>query len=133
MGTRETGSSVPRSDDRKDSAAGLNFCDQQKSGLVERNLPSRASTASIEMQNFANALPQRRDGTAARILVDTCVWLDLAKDFREQPVGSPLERLIANREVKLILPQQVLHEFDRNRARIIDAARRGIPSRRSDG
>nr|WP_175030688.1 PIN domain-containing protein [Burkholderia lata] len=85
------------------------------------------------MQNFANALPQRRDGTAARILVDTCVWLDLAKDFREQPVGSPLERLIANREVKLILPQQVLHEFDRNRARIIDAARRGIPSRRSDG
>jgi hypothetical protein len=29
------------------------------------------------------------------LLVDTCVWLDLAKDYREQPVISALQDLIA--------------------------------------
>lgn len=31
---------------------------------------------------------------AIRLLVDTCVWLDLAKDYRDQPVISALEDLI---------------------------------------
>ena len=65
---------------------------------------------------------------ATRLLVDTCVWLDLAKDYREQPVVSALEDLVENGEVKLIVPQQALDEFDRNKARIIDEARRGLQS-----
>lgn len=65
---------------------------------------------------------------AIRLLVDTCVWLDLAKDCREQPVISALEDLVENGHIELIVPQQVLDEFDRNKTRIIDDARRGLQS-----
>ncbi len=65
---------------------------------------------------------------AIRLLVDTCVWLDLAKDYREQPIIGALEDLIRNGEIELIVPQQVLDEFDRNKERIIDEARRGLQS-----
>lgn len=63
---------------------------------------------------------------AMRLLVDTCVWLDLAKDYREQPVIAALEDLVSNGEVELIVPQQVLDEFDRNKTRITEEARRGL-------
>lgn len=62
------------------------------------------------------------------LVVDTCVWLDLAKDYREQPVIAALEDLIESGELELIVPQQVLDEFDRNKARITDEARRGLQS-----
>lgn len=65
-------------------------------------------------------------GMAMRLVVDTCVWLDLATDYREQPVIAALEDLIESGEVKLIVPQQVLDEFDRNKARITKEARRGL-------
>ncbi|MCA3812878.1 MAG: DUF4935 domain-containing protein, partial [Burkholderia sp.] len=65
---------------------------------------------------------------AIRLLVDTCVWLDLAKDYREQTVISALEDLVENGDIELIVPQQVLDEFDRNKARIIGEARRGLQS-----
>jgi PIN domain len=65
---------------------------------------------------------------AIRLLVDTCVWLDLAKDYREQPVISALEDLVESGHIELTVPQQVLDEFDRNKARIIDEARRGLQS-----
>ncbi|WP_246279229.1 PIN domain-containing protein [Paraburkholderia ultramafica] len=61
-------------------------------------------------------------------MVDTCVWLDLAKDYREQPVITALEELIGSGDVELIVPQQVLDEFDRNKARIAEEARRGLQS-----
>ncbi|WP_454825854.1 PIN domain-containing protein [Paraburkholderia xenovorans] len=63
-----------------------------------------------------------------QLVVDTCVWLDLAKDYREQPVIAALEDLIESGEVELIVPQQVLDEFDRNKTRIIEEARRGLQS-----
>ncbi|ALE55203.1 hypothetical protein AC233_11350 [Burkholderia sp. HB1] len=63
-----------------------------------------------------------------QLVVDTCVWLDLAKDYREQPVIAALEGLIESGEVELIVPQQVLDEFDRNKTRIIEEARRGLQS-----
>jgi hypothetical protein len=65
---------------------------------------------------------------AIRLLVDTCVWLDLAKDYREQPVINALEDLVDNGDIHLIVPQQVVDEFDRNKARIVDEARRGLQS-----
>lgn len=65
---------------------------------------------------------------AIRLLVDTCVWLDLAKDYRDRPVISALEDLVESGEIELIVPQQVLDEFDRNKTRIIDDARRGLQS-----
>lgn len=40
-----------------------------------------------------------------KILVDTCVWLDLAKDYRNQPVISALEDFVENNVVELVVPQ----------------------------
>src|SRR3954452_3427765 len=61
-----------------------------------------------------------------RLLVDTCVWLDLAKDYREQPVISALKDLIEAREIDLIVPQVVVDEFKRSKARVVADAQRSL-------
>jgi hypothetical protein len=53
-----------------------------------------------------------------KILIDTCVWLDLAKDQRQVPVIGVVEEMIKLGLVKLIVPRIVLDEFGRNRERI---------------
>lgn len=63
-----------------------------------------------------------------RVLVDTSVWLDLAKDRRDEPIISALEALIRARRVSLIVPQIVVDEFERNRARVVSEARRSLQS-----
>lgn len=52
------------------------------------------------------------------ILIDTCVWLDLAKDYQQQPIVTALEELIRLGDIELILPRTVLDEFARNKARV---------------
>jgi PIN domain len=59
-----------------------------------------------------------------KILIDTCVWLDLAKDYQQQPILAALEELIRLEEVELILPRTILKEFARNRAPIIEESQR---------
>jgi hypothetical protein len=44
------------------------------------------------------------------ILVDTCIWLDLAKDYQQQAILTALEELIRQKEVALILPRTVVDE-----------------------
>jgi hypothetical protein len=63
-----------------------------------------------------------------KLLVDTCVWLDLATDYREQPVIGALEDLIETGEIELIVPKIVLDEFDRNKPRVVETARRSLQS-----
>jgi hypothetical protein len=53
-----------------------------------------------------------------RILVDTCVWLDLAKDQRQAPVLGVIEEMVSKGMVTLIVPRVVLDEFRKNRERI---------------
>lgn len=53
-----------------------------------------------------------------RILVDTCVWLDVAKDAKQVPVLAVVEELVRREELILIVPRIVLDEFVRNRGRI---------------
>jgi hypothetical protein len=53
------------------------------------------------------------------ILVDTCVWLDTAKDPDQQPLLGVLEELVKLNEVRLIVPRIVIDEFGRNKQRII--------------
>ena len=36
-----------------------------------------------------------------RLLIDTCVWLDMAKDYRHQPTLAALEQLIEANEASL--------------------------------
>ncbi len=63
-----------------------------------------------------------------KILIDTCVWLDLAKDYRQQPVIGALEDLAEAREIELIVPQIVIDEFERNKARVIEDTQRSLQS-----
>lgn len=53
-----------------------------------------------------------------KMLIDTCVWLDLAKDPRQAPLLSVVEEMVKIGIVTLIVPRLVLDEFRRNRERI---------------
>jgi hypothetical protein len=54
-----------------------------------------------------------------RMLVDTCVWLDLAKDQRQgSAVLGVVEEMVRTGLVTLIVPRLVLDEFRKNRERI---------------
>lgn len=55
-----------------------------------------------------------------KLLIDTSVWLNLAKDHRQTFIVSTLKELIHFGQVELILPRTVYEEFNRNRARIAD-------------
>ncbi len=54
------------------------------------------------------------------ILIDACVWLDLAKDYQGQSVLGVLEELVRQKQVSIILPRTVLDEFSRNKARVAE-------------
>lgn len=53
-----------------------------------------------------------------KMLIDTCVWLDLAKDPRQTPVLGVIEEMEKLGMITLIVPSVVLNEFQRNRERI---------------
>jgi len=61
-----------------------------------------------------------------KILIDTCVWLDLAKNYQQQPILSALEDLIHQGEIELILPRIIIDEFARNKLRIIEESSRSL-------
>jgi hypothetical protein len=61
-----------------------------------------------------------------RILIDTCVWLDLAKDYKQKALLDALEQLVQLNQISLILPQTILDEFGRNRTRVIEESRQSL-------
>jgi hypothetical protein len=62
------------------------------------------------------------------ILIDTCVWLDVAKDYQQQAILAALEELIRQGDVALLLPRTVVDEFARNKARVIEDSSRSLSS-----
>ncbi|WP_206513013.1 hypothetical protein [Larkinella soli] len=50
-----------------------------------------------------------------KLLVDTCVWLDLAKDPDYEKILDIVEELISINELSLIVPQTVIDEFSRTK------------------
>lgn len=52
------------------------------------------------------------------LFIDTSVWLDLAKDYRQRPVIGTLEQLIKDRDVAILLPAIVAEEFAANKERV---------------
>ena len=54
-----------------------------------------------------------------KMLVDTCVWLDMAKTPSQSKNLEILSTLRAEEEVGVIVPRIVLDEFLRNRDRVI--------------
>jgi hypothetical protein len=63
-----------------------------------------------------------------KLLIDTCVWLDIAKDQQQQATLGVLEELMRQGEVSLIVPSIVWDEFTRNKARIIQESQRSLSS-----
>jgi hypothetical protein len=63
------------------------------------------------------------------LLVDTCVWLDLAKDWRQQTVIHAMRGEVARREgLELVVPDVVRDEFARNKERVAAEAQRSLQS-----
>ena len=60
------------------------------------------------------------------LLIDTCVWLDLAKNYRQQSLLEVLEELIERGDVKLLLPQTICEEFVRSKARVVEEGGRSL-------
>jgi hypothetical protein len=63
-----------------------------------------------------------------KMLVDTCVWLDLVKDPNQQSLLGVIEELMNMGELSLIVPQIVVDEFQKNKARITDESSRSLSS-----
>ena len=63
-----------------------------------------------------------------QLLIDTCVWLDIAKDRKQQTLLTALERLLEHKKVELVIPRIVVDEFDRNKARIVQDATTSMSS-----
>jgi hypothetical protein len=63
-----------------------------------------------------------------KLLIDTCVWLDLAKDHRQQVTLRYIEQLMEAGEIALVVPIQVVNEFTRNRDRIIKENQQSLSS-----
>lgn len=58
-----------------------------------------------------------------KLLIDTSVWLDLAKDYRNLPLLSLLDDLVERGDIDLLVPEVVRDEFARNRARVLASAK----------
>ena len=75
------------------------------------------------MFGFQVTQPTQNPGRA-----NTCVWLDLAKDYRQLSLLDALEDLVGAGVAELILPRIVVDEFERNKARVLEDANRGVSS-----
>ena len=62
------------------------------------------------------------------LLIDTSVWLDIAKDYRHRPTLTALEQLIGAGEVIVHMPQQAIDEFARNKERIVKESGKSLSS-----
>ncbi|PYV20564.1 MAG: hypothetical protein DMG24_22420, partial [Acidobacteria bacterium] len=69
---------------------------------------------------------QRGSEQVFRILIDTCVWFDLAKDYQQRAILAALKELVRHQEIALILPCTVVDEFSRNKARVIEESGRSL-------
>src|SRR5882724_4265210 len=83
------------------------------------NAPSLA--ARLRMDNW-------NKNRVFKILIDTCVWLDLAKDYHQRAILAALEALVRQGDVALILPRTVVDEFSRNKAHVIEESGRSLSS-----
>lgn len=63
-----------------------------------------------------------------KILVDTCVWLDLAKQHDQVHFVKVIEGFVDAGIIELLVPETIVREFDSNRARIVRDSNKGLSS-----
>lgn len=61
-----------------------------------------------------------------KLLIDTCVWLDIAKDHHKAAVLDSLETLLREGRLHLLLPRIVVSEFSRNKGRVVEESTRSL-------
>ena len=61
-----------------------------------------------------------------KALVDTCVWLDLAKDRRQAPLLDLIDEMIRVEMLGLIVPCIVLEEFRNNKERVAQESSKSL-------
>lgn len=61
-----------------------------------------------------------------RMLIDTCVWLDLAKDQKQVSVLGVVEEMVKRGMLSIIVPRVMLDEFRRNRERVAKESARSL-------
>lgn len=60
------------------------------------------------------------------ILIDTCVWLNLAKNQSDEPIISALEKMVQSGAVSLIVPNMIKEEFARNKDKVAEITRQRL-------
>lgn len=63
-----------------------------------------------------------------KLLIDTCVWIDLAKDHHQHPFLQALDALMREGKVAVMLPPLVLEEYERNKGNIVNTNRASLSS-----
>lgn len=63
-----------------------------------------------------------------KFLVDTSVWLDLAKDRDQQTLLTVIDELVKMQKLSLITPRCILDEFERNKSRIVKESTQSLSS-----
>lgn len=62
------------------------------------------------------------------LMLDTCVWLDISTQKAELPMLTAIEHLVEDGVIKLLVPELVRTEFERNKDRVIESTRKRIAS-----
>ncbi len=60
------------------------------------------------------------------VMLDTCVWLDISSQKSELPMLTVLEQLVQERKIRILLPNLVCAEYERNKDRVIEATRKRL-------
>src|SRR6202140_5990491 len=83
------------------------------------SVPSVTLALGAILLGLLTYMNNRNKSRVFRILIGTCVWLDLAKDYQQQPILTALEELILQGAVTLTVRCTVVDEFARTKVRII--------------
>ncbi|MCW2292390.1 hypothetical protein M2262_002440 [Pseudomonas sp. BIGb0408] len=60
------------------------------------------------------------------VMLDTCVWLDISCQKSELPMLTAIEHLVEDGVIKILLPDLVRTEYERNKDRVIEVTRKRL-------
>lgn len=60
------------------------------------------------------------------VMLDTCVWLDISSQKSELPMLTAIEHLVEGGVIRILLPDLIRTEFERNKDKVIEATRKRL-------
>ena len=60
------------------------------------------------------------------LMIDTCVWLDMAKTPSLKSLSLALKQLVDTNEIVILMTNIIEEEFNRNREKVVDISRQKI-------